>query len=266
MFRKLLLGVTALLLAIAPLQAQTSRGFVPDSAATTTIACSNVNATASLPGTGPIVAVQNAGQSEVFVALGASTVVAAVPSGGTATNGTPILPGTAAFLSAIPPQPSTIACITSAGTTNIRVTTGAGSPVALAGVNSSTAAPAAGTAGAGYPPGATPVSNAATGTTAGTTATLPAAAGKFTYICGFSVSPGSATTAITINIVMTAASTFTLAVGAPVTAVGTTGLNQTQTFSPCVPGSAVNTTITVAAGALGTGGVNQDVNAWGFQQ
>jgi len=125
---------------------------------------------------------------------------------------------------------------------------------------------AAGTAGAGYPPGATPVSNAATGTTAGATATLPAAAGKFTYICGFSVSPGSATTAITINVVMTAAGTFTFSVGAPVTAVGTTGANIIHPITPCIPGSAVNTTVTVAAGALGAGGVNQDVNAWGFQQ
>lgn len=134
-------------------------------------------------------------------------------------------------------------------------------------VTTTATAPAAGTAGAGYPPGATPVVASATGTTAGATATLPAAAGKFTYICGFSVAPGSATTAITINITVTGpSSTFTESVGAPATAVGVTGAVVTNPFTPCVPASAVNTAIAVAAGALGTAGVNQDVNAWGYQQ
>ena len=59
---------------------------------------------------------------------------------------------------------------------------------------------------------------------------------------------------------------FTEAVGAPVTAVGTTGLSFTRNYNPCVPGSAINTGIAVAAGALGTSGVNQAVNAWGYQQ
>jgi hypothetical protein len=108
---------------------------------------------------------------------------------------------------------------------------------------------------------------AATGTTAGATATLAAAVGKVTYICGFSVAPGSAATAITINVTVTGpASTFTYSVGAPVTAVGTTGAILTQTFNPCISASAPNTGIAVAAGALGTAGVNQDVNAWGFQR
>jgi len=108
---------------------------------------------------------------------------------------------------------------------------------------------------------------AAVGTTAGTIATLAGTPGKTTYICGFSVAPGSAATAITINVTVTGpASTFTYSVGAPVTAVGTTGAVLTQTFSPCVSASAPNTGIAVAAGALGTSGVNQDVNVWGFQR
>jgi len=107
---------------------------------------------------------------------------------------------------------------------------------------------------------------AATGTTAGATATLPAVQGKITYICGFSVTPGSATAAITINVTVTGpTSPFTYSVGAPVTAVGTTGALLSQTFTPCVPASAPNTTIAVAAGALGAGGVNQDVNVSGYQ-
>jgi hypothetical protein len=111
-----------------------------------------------------------------------------------------------------------------------------------------------------------PVSNSATGTTGAVVATLPAAAGRTTFICGFSVSPGSAATAITIQVVMVANSTFTWAVGAPVTAVGTTGTIFTQNFNPCIPASGSNTTITVTSGALGTAGINNDVNAYGYQQ
>jgi hypothetical protein len=110
------------------------------------------------------------------------------------------------------------------------------------------------------------VTNSATGTTGAVVATLPAASGKITYICGFSVSPRSAATAITIQVVVVANSTFTWAVGAPVTAVGTTGAPLTVPFTPCVPASGTNTTITVTSGALGTAGINNDVNAWGYQQ
>ena len=110
------------------------------------------------------------------------------------------------------------------------------------------------------------VANAATGTTAGATATLPAAVGKLTYICGFSASAGSATTAITISATLTALATMVYTLGAPVTAVGTTGPTIFQTFTPCLPASAPNTSITVAMGALGTGGVGQTVQAWGYQR
>ena len=91
---------------------------------------------------------------------------------------------------------------------------------------------------------------AGTGTTAAVTATLPAAAGKVTYICGYRVSPGSAAAAITIQVTVAAAVTFTYAVGAPVTAVGVTGATLSQNFIPCVPASAPNTTIVVTSGAL----------------
>jgi hypothetical protein len=110
------------------------------------------------------------------------------------------------------------------------------------------------------------VTNSATGTTGAVVATLPAAAGKITYFCGFSVSPGSAGAAITIQVVMVANSTFTWAVGAPLTAAGTSGTTFTQNFSPCVPASGTNTTITVTSGALGASGINNDVNAYGYQQ
>ena len=124
-----------------------------------------------------------------------------------------------------------------------------------------------GSGNAGYPTGATSVENGATGTTAGATATLAAVAGQFTYLCGFSYSPGSATTAITTTATTTGlASNLSLSVGAPATLVGVTGATLVHPITPCARSSAVNTAITVVGSALGTGGVGQAVNAWGYQQ
>ena len=128
-------------------------------------------------------------------------------------------------------------------------------------------APAAGSGNSGYPPGATPVNQTATGTTAGASVALPGVANKFTYVCGISISPGSASTAITLSYQLIGSGTFVQGfIGAPVTAVGVTGLEVFRTFTPCIPASAINTGITVTVGALGTGGVNQTVNIWGYQQ
>lgn len=127
----------------------------------------------------------------------------------------------------------------------------------------------AGSGTAGYPPGATPVQNSATGTTAGATATLPASAsGQFTYLCGLHVEAGTATAAVTVNVTTTGlGSNFATAVNSPATAAtATAGPVVSQVFTPCLKSSATNTAITVSASALGAGGVNQDVNAWGFQQ
>lgn len=121
---------------------------------------------------------------------------------------------------------------------------------------------------AGYPVGATPQASSATGTTAGATATLSGAAGRFTYFCGYSVSPGSATAAITITITISGiqGGSHVLSIGAPITAAGTTGAPVIFFLPYCIPSSAVNTSISVAASALGTGGVNQAVNVWGYLQ
>lgn len=115
--------------------------------------------------------------------------------------------------------------------------------------------------------GARYISAASNGTTAGATATMASnQQGMVNYLCGFSVSSGSATAAITINIVTSGLPVnFTFWTGAPVTAVGTTGAIVSQTFTPCVPALAVNQQISVSAGALGAGGVNQSVNIWGYQ-
>jgi hypothetical protein len=113
----------------------------------------------------------------------------------------------------------------------------------------------------------TAITASATGTTAAVAATLAGVAGKTTFLCGLSVSPGSAAAAITIQVTTTGlTNNFTWAVGAPVTAAGVTGATLTQNFNPCVPASAVNTGIVVTSGALGTSGINNNVNSWGYQQ
>jgi hypothetical protein len=115
----------------------------------------------------------------------------------------------------------------------------------------------------------TAVAAFATGTTTSAIATLAASTTKFTYICGFHAEVGSATAAISVNITISGlqGGTFTTSANAPVTAASATaGPVLSQVFTPCLPSSAINTSIVVTAGALGAGGVNQNVNAWGYQQ
>src|SRR6478672_9816038 len=93
------------------------------------------------------------------------------------------------------------------------------------------------------PIGATMITASAIGTTGVTTATLPAAAGVTTYICGFSID-ANATTAVFGNATITGTISGTMNFTQPVgtaPAVGT--LN--RIFSPCIPGSAINTAIAV---------------------
>jgi hypothetical protein len=103
----------------------------------------------------------------------------------------------------------------------------------------------------------------ATGTTAATVATLAAAAGKTTYICGFTIT-ADATSLTTGAATVTGTITGTLNYIQSVAAVtsGASALN--QNYSPCIPASATNTTIVVTSAAAGTGG-NTAVAAWGFQ-
>lgn len=119
-----------------------------------------------------------------------------------------------------------------------------------------------------YPGSSIPVTAHGTGTTGAVTATLPAIPGYNTFVCGFSVSPGSAATAITLTETLSGilGGSMTWAVGAPVTAVGTTGTTLTQNFNPCIPASASNTAIVITSSALGTSGVNNDAQIWGYQK
>lgn len=115
----------------------------------------------------------------------------------------------------------------------------------------------------------TPVTASATGTTGAIAATLPAAAGKTTYICGFSYTGTNATGANTATAVtVTGTITGTLNFGYPTLAAAATVTNNgslDETFTPCVPASAINTAIAVNGPALGAGATLATVSAWGYQ-
>jgi hypothetical protein len=113
-----------------------------------------------------------------------------------------------------------------------------------------------------YPSGAVPIAASTLGTTSATTATLPAVAGKTTYLCGFNVSAvATAANGTTLDVTGTIGGGlfFNQNIGAsPASAI------TSQTFQPCVPASAPNTSIAIIGGPAGIGGV-QSVNGWGFQ-
>jgi len=101
------------------------------------------------------------------------------------------------------------------------------------------------------------------------TATLPAAAGKLTYICGFNISGLGATAATTVSptiATLAGGNTFTLS-GGYTFAAGATVNNTLAsfTFPLCVAANAVNSTIVVTVpGAAGN--TSTFINAWGYQQ
>jgi hypothetical protein len=112
--------------------------------------------------------------------------------------------------------------------------------------------------------GGIPETASATGTTAATTATLATAAATTTYLCGFSIR-ANATAAATGNATVTGTITGTLNF-TQWTAPNASGVGVTEEiFTPCIPASAVNTSIAVVSAAPGTGGV-VSVSAWGYQQ
>lgn len=122
---------------------------------------------------------------------------------------------------------------------------------------------------AGFPGNATPITISATGSTGAISATLPAAAAKFTYICGFNYQGSDATAAVVGNIAVTGTITATMNFGYAALALGATVPQPPpviQNFSPCVPSSAVNTAIVVTPPTLGAGATLATVSAWGYQQ
>lgn len=121
-----------------------------------------------------------------------------------------------------------------------------------------------------------PVANSSGNVAAGiVTATLPAAAGKTTYIEGFDLTGGGATGAAnilgTITGLLAAIGTLTYAVavaaGATAPAFGTTGAGSIYSvrFPTPLPASAVNTAIVVSFPSFGAGNLNASLTAFGFQ-
>jgi len=112
-----------------------------------------------------------------------------------------------------------------------------------------------------YSAGSTALTGNATGTTGAVVGTLTAAATKTAYICGFTVSAIGGTAAvgpITVAGLIGSSMVFQISSSAA-------GVNFSQTFSPCIPASAVNTNITITTTADGTA-TAVDVNSWGYRQ
>jgi hypothetical protein len=94
-----------------------------------------------------------------------------------------------------------------------------------------------------YPFGAVPITATGTGSTGAISATLAAASGKFTYICGFSYQGSDGTTAVAGNIAVTGTITGTMNFGYVALAAGAAVPQPPPTivqFNPCIPSSAVN--------------------------
>ena len=102
---------------------------------------------------------------------------------------------------------------------------------------------------------------------AAATATLAAAPGRVTFICGFMVtSAGSTAAAVvsgTINNTVSGNMTFTYTSVAGATLAN---LPLVVPFSPCISASTPNTTIPVSLPSLGAGNTNATVMAWGYQR
>lgn len=97
------------------------------------------------------------------------------------------------------------------------------------------------------------------------TATVAKATAKTTYLSGFRITGGGATSAsiITCTIVGLVGGTISFAV--PV-AAGVTAANPaiTQEFAPPIPSSAVNTDVVVSCPTFGSGNTAASIIAWGY--
>jgi hypothetical protein len=114
--------------------------------------------------------------------------------------------------------------------------------------------------GTGYPTGAIPVTTSATGTTAITAATLAGKSGMTTFICGFSILANGTANTGNAMVIGTVTGTMNFTQGTP--ASPSIGAIQ-QTFSPCIPASAISTNITIRSAAPGNSGIIS-VTGWGF--
>lgn len=139
-------------------------------------------------------------------------------------------------------------------------------PVQSSGTGPSTAAGAQSVVSASqYPvnaatPVPTPLAQASNGTTGSVVASLTAGAGATTYICGFNVSAVGGTAAVgPVQISGVLGGTQSYEMNAAATPV-----LLSQSFSPCLPASTVNTAITATTVADGTA-TAVHVNVWGYR-
>lgn len=112
------------------------------------------------------------------------------------------------------------------------------------------------------------VSASATGTTGAIAATLPAVAGKTTYICGFYYTGTNTSAPASFTLTITGTIGGTLNFGfSTLTAAATTQnpIPIDEAFAPCIAASAPNTAIVVNGPALGTGATLATVTSWGYQ-
>lgn len=132
-------------------------------------------------------------------------------------------------------------------------------PVTIPGISQSTPLAIAANP---YPPGSTPVENSGTGTTGAITVALAAQTSHLEYVCGI-YAAATATAGTNGNATVSGPTTtlnFLQGIGlSPLVAV------LSQSFSPCIPASAVNTAITLTTAAPGTGGV-ASAAIWGYYQ
>lgn len=103
-----------------------------------------------------------------------------------------------------------------------------------------------------------PVTAVGTGSTGAVTATLAAANGKTTFICGFDVSAAGSATISPITVTGLLGGTFTYQ------GISAGGAPFMVRFAPCLPASAVDQAIAVVTTADGTATAT-DVNAFGYQ-
>lgn len=107
-----------------------------------------------------------------------------------------------------------------------------------------------------------PLTASTTGTTGAISATIAGASGKFTYICGFTVTSAGTTTATagTVAISNTASQNLYFTYLFPSSGQGILGV----AFPGCITSNSTNTSITVSLTAGGTG-TAATVNLWGYR-
>lgn len=145
---------------------------------------------------------------------------------------------------------------------NYRIPTAAGTQTTLRSIEGPAGVQTLQVSVDGLSPGSvTHIAGNASGTTGAVVGTLAGAASVTTYICGFNVSAIGGTAAvgpIVVAGVIGASQNYELSSSA-------TGVFLSQNFTPCIPASAANTSITITTVANGTAtGVR--VNSWGYRR